>query len=296
MIELVKSGVAFNEERHTYSLNGKELHGITNMLRRQLFPDEYANVPESTLRRAAERGTAVHQSIELYDSGFMASVQSAELASYIRIKDDNGLATVCNEYTVSDGEYFASNIDIVMTDKENKVYLVDVKSTYTPNIEYVRWQLSVYAYLFELQNPELKVGGLRVLWLRGEKSLFKDVARIDVDVVKDLLLCEREGRQFKNPFTAYPAEILDAQKMLADIELRLKEATEQKKKAMSGILEMMRKYDIKSFKGTSIHLIRKAAGTRESVDTARLKEEHPEIYHQYLKITKTSESLTLKLL
>ena len=126
MIELVKSGVAFNEERHTYSLNGKELHGITNMLRRQLFPDEYANVPESTLRRAAERGTAVHQSIELYDSGFMASVQSAELASYIRIKDDNGLATVCNEYTVSDGEYFASNIDIVMTDKENKVYLVDV--------------------------------------------------------------------------------------------------------------------------------------------------------------------------
>ncbi len=63
MIELVKSGVAFNEERHTYSLNGKELHGITNMLRRQLFPDEYANVPESTLRRAAERGTAVHQSI-----------------------------------------------------------------------------------------------------------------------------------------------------------------------------------------------------------------------------------------
>ncbi len=36
-IELKNSGVIFNEEAHTYHLNGKELSGITGMLSRQLF-------------------------------------------------------------------------------------------------------------------------------------------------------------------------------------------------------------------------------------------------------------------
>ena len=41
MIELVKSGVVFNEENHTYFLGDKQLSGITGMIKRQLFPDKY---------------------------------------------------------------------------------------------------------------------------------------------------------------------------------------------------------------------------------------------------------------
>ena len=44
-IELKESGVLFNEEEHSYLLDGKELSGITGMLQRQLFPDEFDGIP-----------------------------------------------------------------------------------------------------------------------------------------------------------------------------------------------------------------------------------------------------------
>ena len=57
MIELVRSGVVFNEENHTYFLGEKQLKGITGMISRQLFPDKYKAVPEFILKRAAEKGS-----------------------------------------------------------------------------------------------------------------------------------------------------------------------------------------------------------------------------------------------
>ena len=48
-IELKESGVLFNEEEHSYRLDGKELSGITGMLQRQLFPDEFDGIPQSVI-------------------------------------------------------------------------------------------------------------------------------------------------------------------------------------------------------------------------------------------------------
>ena len=66
-IQLNDSGVLFNREEHTYELNGKFLSGITEMLQRQLFPDEFDGVPEEAIQQAARYGTEVHESIEQFD-------------------------------------------------------------------------------------------------------------------------------------------------------------------------------------------------------------------------------------
>ena len=60
-IELNSSGVIFNKEEHTYELNGKRLTGITEMLQRQLFPDEYTDIPWQIVKKAGESGTSVHE-------------------------------------------------------------------------------------------------------------------------------------------------------------------------------------------------------------------------------------------
>ena len=54
-IELKQCSVVFNEEDHTYYLPEKDkyLSGITGMLKRQLFPDAYAGIPEAMIRQAA---------------------------------------------------------------------------------------------------------------------------------------------------------------------------------------------------------------------------------------------------
>ena len=49
-IELQDSGVVFNEELHEYWLGNKQLSGITGILQRQLFPDEFDGVPEDMIK------------------------------------------------------------------------------------------------------------------------------------------------------------------------------------------------------------------------------------------------------
>lgn len=297
---LTISPVIFNEEQHTYTYNGQLLSGITGMIRRQLFPGEYSGVPQNVLRKAAERGSAVHQDIQLYDMGFPPDTPSAELIAYKGIKQQHGLATIANEYTVSDLKHFASNIDLVLEEEDGGVSLADIKTTYTPNIEYVRWQLSVYAYLFELQNPDIPICHLYLIWLRGHNSRFEEVQRIDNNIIEELLKAETDGRQFVNPLipneNSYPQEIVSAERLLFDFETELNRLKSDKEKLMAGLLEQMQKHNIKSYKGTFVHLIRKEASSRESVDTSLLKKEQPEIYEHYKKTSKVKESLTLKLI
>lgn len=298
MIQLQDSGVSFDAETHRYFLNGNKLQGITGLLHKQVFPQMYADIPQFVLDRAAERGTMVHESIELLDAGFAPAESTPELESYKRIKAENGLTTVANEYIVTDKEYFASGIDLVLSDKDGNIILADIKTTSVLNKEYVRWQLSIYSYLFELQNPELKVSKLYALWLRGDKSEFAEVERIDMAIVKDLLQCEVEGRQFVNPLVRVdakvPAEIKNAEQAVYTLVTQIKELTEKKKQLSEGLLKLMQDNDVKSYKGEYITLSRKAASTREDIDKKKLKEEYPEVYAACVKITNINESLQIR--
>lgn len=295
MIKLVDSQVAFNQEEHTYSLNGIALKGITGMIKSQLFPDMYKDIPQYILDKAAERGTMVHESIELFDAGFEPKDTTPELESYKRIKRENELTTLANEYIVTDKEHFASAIDLVLCKGED-VILADLKTTYTLDKEYVRWQLSIYAYLFELQNPELRVSKLYALWLRDDKSEFAEVKRVESDTIKDLLQCEVEGRKFNTISKAdnMPSEIKQAEKAVYTLVQQIKELEAQKKALSQGLLKLMQDNDVKTYKGEHITLSRKAASIREDIDKKKLKEEYPEVYAACMKITNISESLQIR--
>ena len=298
MIQLQDCGVSFDAEAHRYFLNGVELSGITGLLHKHIFPDQYKDIPQFVLDRAAERGTMVHESIELLDAGFEPAESTPELESYKRIKAENGLSTVANEYLVTDKEHFASGIDLVLSDKEDNVILSDIKTTSVLNKEYVRWQLSIYSYLFELQNPDLKVSKLYALWLRGDKSEFAEVERIDTATIKDLLLCEVDGKKFVNTLanvdSQVPAEIKNAELAVYTLNTQIKELTEKKKQLSEGLLKLMQDNDVKSYKGEYITLSRKAASTREDIDKAKLKKEYPEAYEACVKTTNISESLQIR--
>ena len=298
MIQLQDCGVSFDAEAHRYFLNGVELSGITGLLHKHIFPQMYADIPQFVLDRAAERGTMVHESIELLDAGFTPAGSTPELESYKRIKAENGLSTVANEYLVTDKEHFASGIDLVLSDKEDNIILADIKTTSVLNKEYVAWQLSIYAYLFELQNPDIKVSKLYALWLRGDKSEFTEVERIDTAIVKDLLQCEVEGRKFINPLAKVdkkmPTQIKDAELAVHTLISQIKELTEKKKQLSEGLLKLMQDNDIKTYKGEHITLSRKAASTRDDIDKAKLKEEYPEVYAACVKITNISETLQIR--
>ena len=303
-IQLNDSGVLFNREEHTYELNGKFLSGITEMLQRQLFPDEFDGVPEEAIQQAALYGTEVHESIEQFDS-FWTNDGTQEVADYIDICTTNGLIHERSEYTVTDGMNWASNIDKVFRKSETVFDIADVKTygTMTPEKqEKARWQLSIYAYLFETLNPNATVGKLYIIHLRNK--LKKDgttdhianlieVDRIPSEVCKELLDTDLAGEIFENPYDI-PADIAEQEEEIRHLIQTKKEVEERLNELKSEILSRMEETQVRSWNTETMKLTRKLPSTRYSFDLNRFKSDHPEFnYDDYMKKSTVGSSLLI---
>ena len=172
MIQLKDSGVSFDAEAHRYFLNGIELNGITGLLHKQVFPDMYHDIPKWVLDRAAERGTMVHESIELLDAGFTPAESTPELDSYKRIKADNGLKTIANEYIVTDSKHFASGIDLVLGDKDGNIVIADIGKVIEVSPDSIRLNGTVPAGRVFVDG--YGVGDVGAVVLRDRKHLAQD--------------------------------------------------------------------------------------------------------------------------
>ena len=306
-IQLVKSPVVFDEGAHTYTLGDKQLHGITGMIGRQLFPNKYHDVPKFILERAAERGHHVHSECQFMDESGLPS-DCIEAQQYTQIRKSNGFSALANEYTVSDEIYFASNIDCVWGNNDGDIILADIKTTYSLDEEYLSWQLSIYAYLFEGQNPGLKVKGLYGVWLyKGDKAELVHIQRkSDMDVRK-LLVCEKEGRSYYDDVphstdvaeSKYnnPAQIADALiDNLIAITDNFNKAKQMKDDLTASVLKAMVEHNVKSFDAGRLKATVTPGTTKTTFDSTRFKKEHPDLYKEYLKesVTKDSVRITIR--
>lgn len=123
--------------------------------------------------------------------------------------------------------------------KEGEISLADIKTTYRIDKESLSWQLSIYAYLFERQNPGLKVRNLYGVWLRGDKSELIPVERRSDEEVMRLMECEVKGEKYLSTEIA-PAGNLQlmtaaAVQMLIDIQEELDFAKEQSEQMKEGL-------------------------------------------------------------
>lgn len=297
-MKLKQSKVKFYEAEHQYWLGDKQLQGITGILSRQLFHSKYSWIDKSILDKAAEYGSMVHNDIELYDSlgGVGGDVTLPHLISYKKLMQENNLTVIDNEYLISDNVNYASCIDIVTKD----LSLIDIKTTSKLDAEYISWQLSIYAYLFELQNSKLKVNKLYALWLPkpqyGNPKIV-EVNRINAEEIIKLLDCDSRGEQYIPTITETSNKLSIAvaiEQSMLDLDTSIKELEAKRKMILDGILLQMQEYNIDNYKSTRIQLIRKHATERKSLDTKLLQAEHPEIYDTYLRVSPVKESIVFK--
>ena len=305
-IEITHSPVVFDEQKHEYWLDGKELSGITGVIQRQLFPQEYSGIPQRILDAAAEYGRSVHKSCESFDKEWKHD-GTVEVQDYIDLCKEYGLIHEASEYLVSDNTSYASMIDKLYRTSDTTFSIGDLKTYYGKmqgeKLEKCRWQLSIYAYLFELQNKKAKVDKLFILHIRNKQK--KDgtfdhvkeiifVDRIPSDICKELLDADLRGEQFKNPF-ALPDEIaprLDRIKVL--IETKNK-AEEELNAIKADILSSMEFLDVKTWATDEVRLTRTLPTTRQSFDLAKFKQAHPNIndYDQFYKVSHVSGGLKI---
>ena len=309
-MKLKESKVIFNEEQHTYTLGEKQLSGITSIVK-WFFPETYKNVPEDVLKEAAKHGSMVHKKCEQFDiCGFGDDLK--EVQDYARLKKENHLTTLANEYLVDDGKNFASSIDVVFNDGSNVFDLADIKTTSQIHVNNVTLQLSIYAYLFEKCNRGKKVGNLYVIWLPKEQygdATLMQLERISTDDCKLIMEAylynedptELRKEIFKETELAMleedlPANLKDVENEIIKLETNLKELEDKRNKLKDGLLALMITHNVKKWQGEHLQLVRKLDTEREALDTAKVKKEHPEIYKSCMKVSKVKGSLTIKII
>lgn len=295
--------VRFDELTHRYLLFVEDgsmrlLKGVTTLMRDHGLSPDYSGIDPAVLKRAAERGTAVHHLLEDYDDGKPVA-DTPELRAYRRLKLD----VLASEYLVSDDEAVASSIDKVIYVDETTVDLGDVKTTSELHTDAVAWQLSIYKALFEAQNPGIKVRTLYGIHVRDGRARLVEVAPVPPERVAELLRCEREGTRLAPPDVPGVSGVLTPEETgsLVSYSLRIDELKNTIKELecvraaycekVAAYMEANRIPELEA-NGCTIRL--KAAYDAERLDSKRMREEDPDLYAKYARTSRVKASLIIK--
>lgn len=313
--QLIQSPVQFIENRaegmHHYILGLNELTGVTTILKDVIYRDKYTGIDEAVLRNAADRGTAIHEAVQAYMMGV-----DYELDPYLqpyeldaRVAWDAwtnnpacaGLVAEAVEYLVSDCKEIASKIDVVRQVADGKFAIADIKTTYEVDIEYVSWQLSVYKYLFERQNPNSEVVQMQVFWYNRREKMWRldDIPDKGTAEVERLLDAWRKGEFWGMPMpadTEYPAPLLNIGQMYAEMEQAVKDATAKRDEFRDRMLAAMTDAGIEQVKAEGFTCSLVGESERKGFDYKRMIKEHPDLadmFGEYETTTKVKPSIRI---
>ena len=336
--DLKQSEVVFNEETHRYLRGDAELSGITGLIHAVLllgvYPDASDYVKKVQIPKAGYYGTCVHKAIQAWDelgieltqfpekehptAGILPSQDvSAELAYYRNVKPRN-VKTVASEFTV-DYLNFASQIDCIWCDNEGGIYLVDHKTNnldYYPGgaeglKEYLSWQLSCYAVMFENQTG-LKVKGLLGNWVRKGAGELWRIERKPDELVQKLLstdiMPDGNGRfvYLNQEMQVYAEKVEEVKQTESDSSLvvpsdvvtaiaTLLKAEKAAKAMKEKLRELMEAAGVSKWECDQFTATIGKASESTTFDSKAFQADHPDLYKQYLKKTTRKGSFTQKL-
>ena len=336
--DLKQSEVVFNEETHSYLRGYSELSGITGLIHAVLllgvYPDASDYVKKVQIPKAGYYGTCVHKAIQAWDelgieltqfpekehptAGILpAQDVSAELAYYRNVKPRN-VKTVASEFTV-DYLNFASQIDCIWCDNEGGIYLVDHKTNnldYYPGgadglKEYLSWQLSCYAVMFEKQTGK-KVKGLLGNWVRKGAGELWRIERKPDELVQKLLstdiMPDGNGRfvYLNQEMQVYAEKVEEVKPTESDSSLvvpsdvvtaiaTLLKAEKAAKAMKEKLRELMEAAGVSKWECDQFTASIGKASESTTFDSKAFQADHPDLYKQYLKKTTRKGSFTQKL-
>lgn len=276
----------FDEAKHIYTLNGKQLISTTQLMRKHGLAPNYDGVSQDVLNAKARRGTLVHKEIENYiKSGLMGFTE--EMYQFKGYADKNlNLAEIDSEYMVSN-DIIAGTIDLLM--KKSKT-IADIKTTSTIHKESVSWQLSIYLYLYLTSIKK------KYVWSdwKGYVYHFDKEGNLTVeaiplkhleDVIK-LIECERKGEIFHYDLDVQEStlsQITSLEQTIKNLDAQVKEAKEKQEHLKALLMDEMEKRKLTTFEkdGLKITLVSpKKIITENIVDEKALNQEIIERYNK----------------
>lgn len=290
--DLTTSPIIFDPEVHEYLLIGKDFStiaysGVTSILSQVLFPNKYKDVDEDVLARAAARGTRIHELCQATDTRATEPREGddqyvSEVTNYELLKVANDIEMITNEYLVSRDDWgIASQIDCV--DSDGNLY--DIKTTYRLDTEYVSWQLSFYAEMYEHQNPTLKAGKLYAIWLRGSESKLIEVPRKTPEQIEQVIKAWQAGETLTSADGDDIDRLVAIEERIAQLKDALSELESKRLQALEPIQAKMVEDGVKSVDNPRIKITLVADSTSTRFDSKRFKADHSDLFSEYSTTT-----------
>ena len=289
-----KSNVIYDGVEHSYHLNGKALKGITGTLIPHAIGQKYADVPEHILAEKAKYGKLVHSEIEMFLNAFEPSNTTPEFLAFKNWQKKTKIKFIESEFIVTDNENFATPIDGI--DEDYNLY--DWKTTAVLDKESISWQLSICAYINELQGN--KANKLYAVHLRGNDCTLHEIERKQNEEVKRLIECYLNNEPYISTLVLSNDEALqtiyDAEIMLIQLENEAKKYKEYKEKALSLLEKQMQEAGVKTFETERLKATRVLPTETTTFDSKALLADMPELAERYNKtsVRKGYLKLTIK--
>ena len=177
-----KDVFTFDERFHVYRLNGNIIPSVTKIIRTVAGKD-ISHIPPDVLKRAAERGTAIHKEIE---SGCIQSVEAQWIAKHI---DRSCCAFEQQFYHTVEKFTYAGMADIVASDT-----LFDIKTQRDTDL--LSWTLQLNFY-----NLFFKKGALKVLHTpnTGNFSVV-DIPLLSIAHIQEVIDTYLQGTRLREDF------------------------------------------------------------------------------------------------
>lgn len=282
----------FDKKTHTYwNEDGKEYVAVTSLLKRQGISPNYDLVDPDLLNASAERGNLIHKEVEGFVKNGATDFISSEASKIAKWLED--FDKVESEVIIwDDFAGIAGTIDLILQ-KNGEIILADIKSgALSKNA--VKWQLSLYAECYEFLTKK-EVKGLKCLCFKDGNLRVIDIERVSASEIEKLLIAEKNGDVYREDALAnglaLPEAVIDDAAQYAARLLALKEEVKRVDAEFAPIREKL--YDAMTNANMSkveaapngVVFTRVGETTKLTFDLKKFKEDHEDLYDEYLTIS-----------
>jgi len=148
--------VKFDKVTHTYTVGGKKLPSVTQIMR-PLSEQYYADIPQEIMENARQRGTRVHEAIEMYDIFGTETDDKAirpYLVGYRMAQELHQFHPKFSEQIMACEDY-CGTVDMIAK-MGNDLIIIDLKATSKINFELLEVQLAGYMRLARENNHAIE--------------------------------------------------------------------------------------------------------------------------------------------
>jgi hypothetical protein len=310
-IQEVNNKLKFDPQLHEYTLDGKKMVSCTTLLKIMGISknfDNIANLP--VVKEARDHGNKVHEEIANYFSTKnKKNYKWSELktAKFIECIDTTYINEILSEQKVYNEEYMiAGTVDLICAYNDDiGVSIYDIKTARNADIWEAAWQLAVYKYMLkpylEKFPPSLVMTKVATFDICGDVHMHDVSDYIPEEEVVALLDCYKNNKPYDKDKVVMLKETRDLALEAAQIEDHIRSLKAQQEFSSIKLEELkkklyvaMKKRDMKTIRIHRVLISRVDPFFRKSVDSARLKEEKPEIYEEYLKLSEVGASVRFK--